>query len=568
MQAGSIIPTMSHPRAPDLDNQYRSDRVLQTWLQQHLPVAVREAIEADLDALGAQAVQAWQDARSRTPQKPLLTQWDAWGERIDRIESTSVWQQGPAMAARYALVAAGHDPQHGEFARCDQFLRVYLHHIASEFHTCPLAMTDGAATALKASGNRALIERALPRLTARDPGQLWLSGQWMTELMGGSDVGNSETEARRDEQGQWRLYGRKWFTSAVIGEMALTLARPQGAAEGADALAMFYLETRDAEGRWNGIRVDRLKDKLGTHELPTAEIHLDGALATPVGDLDHGVRLIAPMLNVTRTWNAVCALATMRRCIALATAYARQREAFGRPLIEHPLHVATLADMQAEFEVAFQLVMHVTHLLGRGEHGLASARETALLRLLTPLAKLWTGKLAVRIASETCEAFGGAGYIENTGIPQLLRDAQVYPIWEGTTNVLSLDTLRAISSVGSEPLLEAAAALLDEADASDAAARMEWPLREIRAALVRIREWLPRQAANKEAMQAGARGLAMSLARSFAAALACRNATRAVAGHIDPRATQALTRFIAPGLTELRPFDPSRAIDLLDPASR
>ncbi|SFN71216.1 acyl-CoA dehydrogenase family protein [Dokdonella immobilis] len=559
---------MSHPRAPELDNQYRSDRVLQTWLHQHLPVDMRQAIEADLDALGAHAAQAWHEARSRTPQKPVLTQWDAWGERIDRIESTPVWQNGAVMAARYGLVAAGHELQFGEFARCDQFLRVYLHHIASEFHTCPLAMTDGAATALKASGNHELIERALPRLTAREADRLWLSGQWMTERIGGSDVGNSETEARRDEQGQWRLYGRKWFTSAVIGEMALTLARPQGAAEGADALAMFQLETRDAEGRWNGIRIDRLKDKLGTHELPTAEIHLDGALATPVGGLDHGVRLIAPMLNVTRTWNAVCALATMRRCIVLATAYARQREAFGRPLIEHPLHVATLADMQAEFEVAFQLVMQVAHLLGRSERGLASQRDAALLRLLTPLAKLWTGKLAVRIASETCEAFGGAGYIENTGIPQLLRDAQVYPIWEGTTNVLSLDALRAISSVGFEPLLEAAAALLDEADASDAAARMEWPLREIRAALVTIREWLPRQAANKEAMQAGARGLAMSLARTFAAALACRNATRAVAGRIDARAAQSLTRFIALGLTELRPFDPSRAIDLLEPASR
>jgi hypothetical protein len=390
----------------------------------------------------------------------------------------------------------------------------------------------------------------------------------MTERMGGSDVGHSETMARRDDHGQWRLHGRKWFTSAVIGEMALTLARPQGAAEGADALAMFYLETRDAEGRWNGIRIDRLKDKLGTHELPTAEIHLDGTRATPVGGLDHGVRLIAPMLNVTRTWNAVCALATMRRCIVLATAYARQREAFGRPLIEHPLHVATLADMQAEFEAAFQFVLHVAHLLGRSECGLAGARETALLRLLTPLAKLWTGKLAVRIASETCEAFGGAGYIENTGIPQLLRDAQVYPIWEGTTNVLSLDILRAISSVGIEPLLEAAAALLDEADASSASAHMEWPLREIRASLVAIREWLPRQAANKEALQAGARGLAMTLARTFAAALACRNATRAVAGPVDPHAGQSLARFTALGLSELRPFDPGRAIDLLDPASR
>ena len=173
-------------------------------------------------------------------------------------------------------------------------------------------MTDGAATALKASANGALIERALPRLTSRDPAQFWLSGQWMTELMGGSDVGNTGTEARPAGNGRYRLHGRKWFTSAVIGEMALTLARPQGAGEGADALALFYLETHDDEGRWNGIRIDRLKDKLGTRELATAEIQLDGALATPVSGLVRGVRLITPMLNVTRTWNAVGALATRR----------------------------------------------------------------------------------------------------------------------------------------------------------------------------------------------------------------------------------------------------------------
>jgi acyl-CoA dehydrogenase len=553
------------PAAPVLGNQYRSDRVLQTWLSQGLPGSVREAIHADLDALGEHAAQAWAEARSRTAAKPVLTQWNAWGERIDRIESTPVWQRGNELAARFGLVAAGHEPGHGEYARCDQFARIYLHHVASEFHTCPLAMTDGAATALKASGNEALIARAVPRLTSRDPAQLWLSGQWMTELQGGSDVGNSETEARRGDDGQWRLHGRKWFTSAVIGEMALTLARPQGAGPGADALAMFYLETRDAAGHWNGIRVDRLKDKLGTHELPTAEIHLEGTIATPVGARDHGVRLITPVLNVTRTWNAVCALATMRRCIALATAYAHQREAFGRRLIEHPLHAATLADMQAGFEAAFQLVFHVAHLLGRSECGVASKRELALLRILTPMAKLWTGKLAVQVASETCEAFGGAGYIEDTGIPQLLRDAQVFPIWEGTTNVLALDALRAIASVGFEPVLESAAALLDEAQLHAPSSALEASLRGIRAALAQTSEWLPRQATHPQAMQAGARGFAITVARVFAAALLCRNAAQASARPGDARAAQALARFIAQGLGDLRSFEPGPAVDLLDP---
>ncbi len=553
------------PSAPILGNQHLTDRVLQAWLDRSLPPSMRSAINDDLDALGAQAALAWVEARARAPCEPSLTRFDAWGERIDRIESTPVWHREGALAAHYGLIAAGHEIAHGEFARCDQFARVYLHHIASEFYTCPLAMTDGAATALKASGNEELINRAVPHLISRDPAQLWLSGQWMTELMGGSDVGNSETEARPAGNGRYRLHGRKWFTSALIGEMALTLARPQGAGEGADALALFYLETHDDKGRWNGIRVDRLKDKLGTRELATAEIHLDGALATPVDGLVRGVRLITPMLNVTRTWNAVCALATMRRCIALATSYAHQRESFGRRLIDHPLHAATLADMQAEFEAAFQLVFHVTHLLGRSECGIADDSELALLRLLTPLAKLWTGKLAVRIASETCESFGGAGYIENTGIPQLLRDAQVYPIWEGTTNVLALDSLRAINSVGVEPLLESANRMLAEILDAKASANLQSQAMSTCSALKQASQWLHRNAASPDTLQAGARGLAMTLARSMAAALLCRQAAYSIKETGDMRPSQALARFISAGLIDLPNSVSSQAADLLDP---
>jgi alkylation response protein AidB-like acyl-CoA dehydrogenase len=403
-------------------------------------------------------------------------------------------------------------------------------------------MSDGAATALAASGDAGLCARVLPRLLSRDPATLWMSGQWMTETAGGSDVGNTGTVARRDVQGRWRLHGRKWFTSAVIGEMALTLARPEGAGGGADALALFLVETRDAQGRWNGIRIDRLKDKLGTHELPTAEIHLDGTLAEPVGELAHGVRRIAPMLNVTRTWNAVCALATMRRCLALAYDHAARRRAFGKRLLDHPLHRATLASMQAEFEAAFQLVFFVAELLGRTAHAGTDA-DRALLRVLTPLAKLWTGKLAVRIASETCEAFGGAGYIEDTGLPLLLRDAQVYPIWEGTTNVLALDTLRALRGDGIDHLLAGAGALLAEAggDAHGAAVA----LRAARGRLAAL-------AGERDALESVARGIALTLARGFAAALLARHAAWTQRQLGDARATAALRLFAGHGLSRLQ----------------
>ena len=528
--------------APLLGNQFRDDRVLRSYLERALPGAIRAAIEGDLDELGAHADGAWTEARARPPSEPSLTQWDAWGERIDRIESTPVWQRGAALSARYGLVAAGHETTHGEYARIDQFARVYLHHIASEFYTCPLAMSDGAATVLKASGNASLIERAIPHLLSRDAATVWLSGQWMTETVGGSDVGDTQMIARRGDDGRWCLHGRKWFTSAVIGEMALTLARPEGAGEGAGALALFYLETHDANGRWNGIQIDRLKDKLGTCELPTAEIHLDGTLAEPVGELARGVRLIAPMLNITRTWNAVCALATMRRCLALAFDYAQRREVFGRALIEQPLHRMTLASMQAHFEAAFHLTFFIAGLLGKSETGSASRGERALLRVLTPLAKLWTAKLAVGIASETCEAFGGAGYIENTGIPQLLRDAQVYSIWEGTTNVLALDVVRALGADGFDGIVRAADALLVDAGGDE---------HGVRATLVAARSWLDLHANRRDALEAGARGFAFTLARSFAAATLARHANWATRAHGDPRAHAALRLCAAHGLSRL-----------------
>jgi len=526
---------------PQLPHPYRSDRTLLALLDRALPAGRRAALDADLDALGDYALMARQRAGATTRRKPVLTPWDAWGQRVDRIELTPAWQEGAALTTRHAVLAAGHaDSEH---ARLEEFARVYLYHLASEFYTCPLAMTDGAATALKASGNRALIERALPHFLSREAATFWLSGQWMTENVGGSDVGDTETQARQDAAGQWRLYGRKWFSSAVVGEAALALARPEGAGHGGAALALFYVETMDGARRRPELVIDRLKDKLGTQELPTAEIHLHGLPAWPLGELAHGVRQVAPMLNITRTWNAVCAVASMARAIALARDFAERRRAFGRPLVEQPLHAQTLANLQAQFEGAFALAFEVAHLLGRVEHGMAASHDAALLRLLTPLAKLWTGKLAVRICSEAIECFGGAGYIEDTGLPQLVRDAQVYPIWEGTTNVLSLDSLRALAGDGLDALRTACAGWLDGNDDLRAASA-------IRQTLDAAARWLDQHAAARDTLEAGARGLAFTLARCAAAALLARQATWS-GRHGDRRPAAALRRFVGHGLDRL-----------------
>ena len=526
--------------APQLGNQYREDHVLIAHLHRMLAPKALAAIESDLLALGNNAAEAWRSTRQRATEEPVLTQWDAWGNRVDRIELTRAWRTAQPLAARFGLVAAGHEPTYGAAARVHQFALVYLFHCASEFYTCPLAMSDGAATAIRAAGDAALIDRVLPRLLSRDPAQQWLSGQWMTETIGGSDVSNSETIACSADD-QWRLYGRKWFTSAINVQLALALARPEGASPGADGLALFCVEPRDAKGAWQGISVDKLKRKLGTRELPTAEIHLDGVPAQLIGTAGHGVRAIAPMLNVTRTWNSVCAIATMRRALALALDYARRRHAFGSPLIERPLHRATLADLQARFEAAFALTFHVVELLGLAQTDAATQAQQNQLRLLTPLAKLWTGKLAVALVSEACECLGGAGYIEDTGLPQLLRDAQVFPIWEGTSNVLALDFLRALKNAGGiDTLIDAQTELHHEIDSEDGRHCSNIALEHTAAFAERLRELA---AENSTGLEANARELALGFAQGFALSLAARHADWALQHQRDARSMAAARRF-------------------------
>ena len=535
--------------APVLSNQFLDDRVLRSYLRRVLPPATLAAIEGDLTDLGEYAVNAWALARGRDVSEPRLTHWNAWGERIDRIELTPAWLAAQPVAARYGLVAAGYETTHGAAARVHQFAMAYVFHCASEFYTCPLAMTDGAAMALRSAGNTRLIERALPHFLSRDPAENWICGQWMTETSGGSDVSASETVAR-EENGRWRLYGRKWFTSAINAHAALALARPANAAPGADNLALFYLEPRKADGRWRNIEIDRLKSKLGTRELPTAEIHLHGAPAELVGEPRHGVRAIAPMLNITRTWNAVGALATMRRAIALARDYADRRVVFDRPLANQPLHQDTLAGMQAEFEAAFHLTFFVTELLGRVHNGQADETQQNVLRLVTPLLKLWTGKLAVTIASEACECFGGAGYLEDTGIPQLMRDAQVWSIWEGTSNVQALDFLRAFRTAGGlQPLLSAQRAILSQVQAGE----LEGCLRVARDAVTHIAEYLRKATSgDREQLEAGARNIAVSLARTLALSLLTRHADWALRSEKDPRPAAAAHRFCEHGVLQLK----------------
>src|SRR5262245_42936416 len=386
--------------------------MLPSWIASRLG---DDGIVAELRWLGDVAVDCYARQLADRRNEPVLTQWDAWGQRIDRIEVSPLWRDARVLAARHGMVAAGYEPRLGARARTHQFAIVHVLAPSLDVYTCPLAMTDGAARTLLASGDRALIDRYVPLLTTRDPAAMWTSGQWMTERTGGSDVSRSETVARRDGE-TWRLYGTKWFTSASTSEMALTLARPEGNPDGSRGLALFLVELRDRDGRLRNIQVNRLKDKLGTRKVPTAELTLDGAPATLVGATGDGVRAITPMLAITRTWNAISAVSAMRRGLALAGDYARRRSAFGALLADKPLHADTLAVLEAEYAAAFCLAFRAVSVLGRLEHAAPGDPERdadeRLSRVVTPIAKLVTARQAVAVTSEAIEACGGAGYVE------------------------------------------------------------------------------------------------------------------------------------------------------------
>ncbi len=444
------------PAPPDL---YAVDRALQAELSRRLPAELQKKAAAPLEALGrATAAELPALVVEAEDNEPVHVPYDPWGRRVDEIRTSRAWDALKRFSAEHAIVASGYDESYGEHRRVFQAALLHLYSASSAIFSCPLAMTDAAARVLLDIAPPELRDRLVPGLLSTDPKTFITSGQWMTERTGGSDVSGTSTVARPvpGKKDVYTLHGVKWFTSSVTSEMALALARiddgPEGQPHmtlGSKGLSLFVVDVvretlaGGATGGVRGIQVNRLKDKLGTRALPTAELTLDGVEAVRIGEVGRGVASIAGMLNITRFYNSIASSSTMQKAQAWARAYAWKRTAFGAPIASQPLHAATLDDMEAETAAGLALAMEVATLLGRLEHKTATDEEKRRLRALVPITKLTTGKQAVAVTSEALEAFGGAGYIEDTGLPALLRDAQVLPIWEGTTNVLSLDVLRA-----------------------------------------------------------------------------------------------------------------------------
>jgi alkylation response protein AidB-like acyl-CoA dehydrogenase len=395
----------------------------------------------ELDALAAQA--------DKTP--PVLRAWDERGQRVDEIVFHPSYREMERIAfARFGLAAMSHRPGvldwPGSVPHAVKYALSYLF-AQSEFGLlCPVNMTDSTARMLRRYGSPELQTRYVPRLTTIDFAELWQSTQWMTEKTGGSDIGAATSVARRDADGTWRLWGDKWFCSNANADLALTLARPEGAAAGTRGLAMFLVPRVLPDGTRNGWTLNRLKDKLGSRSMATGEVTYTGAVGYVVGELGRGFKQMMEMVNWSRLSNALRAAGIMRRCLLESLVHARARAAFGGALIALPLLRANLLEMLLDAEAATSVVLNAAATFDRMDAGSAEART--LFRVMTPLAKCWLTARARVVAGEAMNVRGGNGYVEEWVNARLLRDSYLGAIWEGATNIVALDVQRAILKDG------------------------------------------------------------------------------------------------------------------------
>ncbi|KAK4064126.1 uncharacterized protein Triagg1_9105 [Trichoderma aggressivum f. europaeum] len=501
-------------KSPSLVNQFYEDATYQRCFKLFLPAELREQIEPEVAKLGqevlADRIFAWITDAERN--KPYLkgSGRNAFGQWQGKLIMTEGWRQlqefgfAKGQVDLSCFVADAYDTPYGPFARNRQFLRLFLWEGSSANVTCPTAMQDGAARMLQvhlttpslasklSETEKRVFENAFRHLTSRDPKFSWTSGQWMTERPGGSDVSltettavyrpnEAETMASKEEGiplGPWSINGFKWFSSATDSDMTILLARtPAGKLSTFlaplrkhDPTALSESGNPDPNGQClNGVRIQRLKNKLGTQSLPTAELVLEDMRGWIIGEENRGIQEISVLLHLTRIHSTSQAVGYLGRGLAVARAFARVREVgAGRGarmrLTDSSLHMKTLARMTAEYRRIMLLHMFTVHILGLSEHPTEMGADITpalkaltppskdllpLLRVLSTLTKAYVCSSALRLLYSCMESIGGVGYLLNEeqeylNIARLYRDCAVLPIWEGTTDLLSTDFIRAL----------------------------------------------------------------------------------------------------------------------------
>ncbi|WP_158056232.1 acyl-CoA dehydrogenase family protein [Halorussus halophilus] len=423
-----------------------------------------------------------------------LKSFDEYGERLNEVEYHPLMAEQEEIA--YEQFGITHDAFHAPPGREEPvglshtlLMQALLSYVDTGF-CCPVSMTTGAAIVLDKFDDGELSEY-FEGLTARDLTDHIEGAMFLTEEQGGSDVGANEVLAERtDEEGVYELYGEKWFCSNIDAEGSLALARTPDAPEGVPGLSLFLVPRTKPNGEVNESHFRRLKDKLGTISVPTGEIEFEGAEAYLVGEEQKGFKYMAEMMNFERLTNATGAVGVMGRALLEAKVRAAQREAFGNPIEEYPLMRRDLVDMSVDYEAAAVFSFEAARLLDERERVGDDSTAYQLMRLFIPVAKYKTARMVVDTTSYAMEILGGNGYVREHTTERLLRDAQVLPIWEGPSNVLALDVLRALERENAhEALVPHVQAKLDAVEQpvlAELADEIESEFRDLQNALGRL----------------------------------------------------------------------------------
>ena len=449
-------------------NFYAIDRGLRGLLPLYLKPDDFQRLEPHFQRIGALAGgRLDQLARTADKHPPVLNARDRFGRDEDWIDYHSSYREMEAIAfgdfqfhaMSHRAGAVGMDRPLPAVAK---YALQYLF-VQAEFGLmCPISVTDTSIHLIRKFASAELQDYLLPKMLSGDVATMWKGTQFMTERAGGSDVGAIETIARC-EDAVWRLYGDKWFCSHADADVALLLARPEGAPAGTSGLALFALPRRLKDGRRNAYRIVRLKDKLGTRSMASGEIRLEGAVAYLVGDAGRGLKQMMEQVNLSRLSHGVRAAAMMRRCVNEALVCARTRKAFGKAIIEYPLLRRQLLKIAVPVEQSLSMFLFTASAMDRANAGSKDAES--ILRILTPLLKFRACRDNIPVATGAMEVRGGNGYIEEWVHARLIRDAHIGVLWEGTSNINALDIItRAVGKSHAHRTLETALRkLLDEA---------------------------------------------------------------------------------------------------------
>lgn len=452
------LDAMTELVAPDCHgmNFFDIDHSLQGLISIYLPEDLRTHLTPHFRRLGELAgneIDEWSRLADR--HSPVLHHRSARGAWVDSIEFHPSYREMEKVAfSEFGFACMIHKPGvlgwHQPLPHTAKFVFQYLFGQSEFSQLCPISATETTATMISLYGDELVKEKFLDRMLSQDMTKILKGAQFMTERTGGSDVSNIELEARW-EDGAWRLYGEKWFCSCADGDVALLLARPEGAPAGNKGLGLFAMPRHLDDGSRNKYRIARLKDKLGSCSMASGEIEFNGAVAYALGETgakeNNGLKMMMTQVALSRLSHGARATAMMRRCLNEAMVVARNRSAFKERVIDKPLMRRQLMKLMVPTEQSLSMTLYLGNQIDKAEAG--DVRAERIIRLLTPVHKYRSCRDNIQVATGAMEARGGNGYIEDWVNAKLVRDAHLGVLWEGTSNINALDvTTRAVAKVG------------------------------------------------------------------------------------------------------------------------